>query len=86
MTVVDHNSATKREFFNEQYQSWLYCSDEVVEAINNLIQLVISLNDKAPDPESGRQAVGNIVVAMRKDLLGNTKLDFKSFRYTDVYD
>ena len=31
----------KREFFEEQYQSWLYASDEVVKSINDLIRLVI---------------------------------------------
>jgi hypothetical protein len=75
---------TKREFFEEQYQSWLYCSDEVVEAINYLINLVIENKGKAPNPEEGRKAVGNVVLAMRKDLLGKTSLDYKAFRYTDV--
>ncbi|ABI39741.1 conserved hypothetical protein [Shewanella sp. MR-4] len=77
------NAKTKREFFEEQYKGWLYCSDEVVEAINHMVQLVIDNHGKAPDPETGRQAIGNIVVAMRKDLKG-TKLTYKSFRYTDV--
>lgn len=31
----------KREFFEQQYQSWLYASDEVAEAINNLMRLII---------------------------------------------
>lgn len=75
---------TKREFFEEQYQSWLYCSDEVVEAINHLINLVIENKGKTPNPEEGRKAVGNLVLAMRKDLLGKTGLDYKAFRYTDV--
>ncbi|EHJ9990573.1 TPA: hypothetical protein NG570_004589 [Vibrio parahaemolyticus] len=71
-------------FFEEQYKGWLYCSDEVVEAINHMVQLVIDNHGKAPDPEAGRQAIGNIVVAMRKDLRGKTKLTYKAFRYTDV--
>ncbi|MDO8301834.1 MAG: hypothetical protein Q7T18_01190 [Sedimentisphaerales bacterium] len=74
----------KREFFEEQYQSWLYASDEVVEAINALVQLVINNRGDAPDPEAGRKAVGEIVLAMRRDLLKNTSLSYKSFRYTDV--
>lgn len=78
------NAKTKREFFEEQYKGWLYCSDEVVEAINHMVELVIENQGKAPDPEIGRKAIGNIVVAMRKDLRGGTKLSYKSFRYTDV--
>lgn len=74
----------KRKFFEEQYQSWLYCSDEVVEAINELVKLVVENKEIIPDPESGRKAVGNVVLAMRKDLLGKTKLNYSSFRYTDV--
>jgi len=75
---------TKKKFFEEQYKSWVYCSDEVVLAINNLVQLVIDLKGKDPNPEEGRKAIGDIVLAMRKDLLGKTNLTFKDFRYTDV--
>lgn len=78
------NANTKREFFEEQYKSWLYCSDEVVETMNEMVKLVIDGHGKTPDPEAGRRAVGNIVVAMRKDLRGKTKLNYKAFRYIDV--
>ena len=78
------NAQTKKEFFEEQYKSWLYCSDEVVEAINTMISLVIESRGGNPDPEAGRKAVGNIVVAMRKDLRGKTNLDYSAFTYTDV--
>lgn len=47
----------KREFFEEQYQPWLYASDEVVEAINMLMQLVISSRGAAPNPDAGRKAL-----------------------------
>lgn len=77
---------TKRKFFEEQYKSWLYSSDEVVQAINEMVKLVIDSRGKAPDPESGRKAVGDIALKMRKDLLGKTKLDFKDFQYTDVIE
>ncbi|MEO5797176.1 MAG: hypothetical protein ABIP34_20295 [Rhodoferax sp.] len=74
----------KRDFFEEQYQSWLYASDEVVESINSLIELVISNKGAAPEAETGRKAVGEIVLAMRRDLLKTTALTHKAFRYTDV--
>ena len=77
---------TKRRYFEAQYRSWLYSSDGVVKAINTMVELVISEKGKNPDPEKGRMAVGNIVLEMRKDLLGKTKLTYKDFRYTDVID
>ena len=78
------NSKTKREFFEEQYKAWLYCSDEVIEAINHMVSLV--REGGTPDPETGKKAVGNIVVAMRKDLYGKTKLSYDAFEYIDVID
>lgn len=83
---VTSSSELKQEFFEEQYQSWLYASDEVVEAINGLVQLVITSHGTAPDPEAGRKAIGDIVLAMRRDLLKSTKLSYNSFRYTDVHE
>ncbi len=76
----------KRKFFEEQYKSWLYCSDDVVKAINRMINLVLESRGQQPNPEAGRKVVGEIVLAMRKDLLGKTDLDFNDFRYTDVIE
>lgn len=76
----------KKKFFEEQYKSWLYSSDEVVEAINKMVRLVIESHGQAPNPEEGRKAIGNIVLAMRKDLLGKTNLNHKDFVYTDVIE
>ena len=78
------NTQTKKKFFEEQYKSWLYSSDEVIEAINKMVALVIESDGNNPNQQEGRKAVGDIVVAMRNDLLGKTKLDYSSFRYTDV--
>ena len=78
------SSEIKKKFFEEQYKSWIYGSDEVVTALNNLVDLVIKSQGKDPNPEEGRKAVGNIVLAMRKDLLGKTTLSYNDFRYTDV--
>lgn len=76
----------KREFFEEQYQSWLYSSDEVVRALNTMVRLVIEGQGLPADPEAGRRAVGEIVLAMRRDLLHKTSLDYTAFRYTDVHE
>ena|ERR1700677_460320 len=74
----------KREFFEEQYQSWLYASDEVVAALNTMVQLVIEAKGNEPDREVGRKAVGEIVLAMRRDLLHKTSLNYSAFRYINV--
>ena len=76
----------KREFFEEQYQAWLYASDEVVEALNKMVRLVIESRGEQPDSEAGRKAVGSIVLAMRRDLLRKTDLDYTAFQYTDVHE
>ena len=77
---------TKKKFFEEQYKSWLYCSDGVVKAINNMVKIVIDSKGEDPEPEKGKRAVGNIVIEMRKDLLGKTKLTHDYFQYTDVIE
>ena len=77
---------TKKKFFEEQYKSWLYSSDGVIKAINEMVQLVINAKGKEPEQEKGKKAVGNIVLEMRKDLSGKTNLKSEDFRYTDVID
>jgi hypothetical protein len=83
---VTSSAKLKREFFEEQYQAWLYASDDVVRALNMMVRLVAEAQGAQPNAEAGRKAVGDIVLAMRHDLLGRTSLDYSAFRYTDVYD
>lgn len=80
------STETKKEFFEEQYKSWLYSSDEVVLSVNKLVNLLIAEQGKAPNPEIGGKVVGNIILSMRKDLLGKTDLKYSDFRYTNVID
>ncbi len=74
----------KRKFFEEQYKSWLYSSDKVIKAINNLTTFIIEEESKGLNPEMGRKIIGIIILEMRKDLLGKTNLKYKDFRYVDV--
>jgi hypothetical protein len=76
----------KREFFEEQYQCWLYASDDVIECLNKMVRLIIDNRGAPPDPETGRRVVGEIVLAMRRDLLRKSRLDYASFQYVDVYE
>lgn len=75
----------KKNFFEEQYKSWLYASDEVTISINELINFIIEQNWRKPDPEKWRSMIWNIILKMRKDLLWSkwTKLWNRDFRYTD---
>jgi hypothetical protein len=83
---ITTSAQLKREFFEEEYQAWLYASDEVIESLNALVNLVKESQGSVPDPDVGRKAIGNVVLSMRRDLLGKTKLGFASFQYTDVHD
>jgi len=74
----------KKKFFEEQYRSWLYSSDEVVKSINDLVNLLVIEKGKKPNQDNGKKVVGNIVLAMRNDLMGKTKLKYSDFWYTDV--
>jgi hypothetical protein len=80
------SSKLKKEFFDEQYRSWLYSSDEVVTAINKLTGLLMLESGSKPAKYDGDKVVGDIIFYMRKDLLGKTKLTYKDFHYTDVID
>jgi hypothetical protein len=76
----------KKKFFDEQYRSWLYSSDSVVVAINKLVELLIRERGKKPKSNEGGEVVGNIILQMRRDLLGKTKLTGDDFHYTDVIE
>lgn len=76
----------KRNFFEEQYKSWLYSSDGVVKSINEMVELVKKSQGNQPDKQQGRKVIGNIVLEMRKDMLGKTNLKSEDFIYTDVID
>ena len=83
---VTVSGVTKRNFFEEQYKSWLYCSDEVVKAINEMVHLLETERGGKPDANKGREVVGSIVLAMRRDLFGKTRLKYDDFRYMDVIE
>lgn len=51
-----------------------------------MIRLVEKNRGSAPAPESGQKAIGDIVLAMRRDLLRKTNLDHAAFRYMNVHE
>jgi hypothetical protein len=78
------NPEIQREFYEEMYKSWIYCSDEVVEATNHLMDLVALSEGERPQDPKGHKALGSLVVAIRKDLLGKSNLDHSKFKYRMV--
>jgi hypothetical protein len=47
---ITANAKSKRELFEEQHQSWLYCSNKVVKAMNYMVTPVINSKGKNPVP------------------------------------
>lgn len=82
------NSESKKKFLNEFYKSWLYCSDEVIESVYGMLALIMNkpTADIEIDTALGREAVGKIVLAMRRDLLGKTNKKPIDFLFIDVYE
>jgi hypothetical protein len=76
----------KREFFEEEYQSWLYASDDVIRTIDAMVTYVMQVERGEIDQDNavGNGLVSAIVIAMRRDLMGKTTLEPEVFRYIDV--
>ncbi len=78
----------KKKFFQEWETSWLYCSDNVFDAINLMIEYVRKKdpNQKGPDTK-GKKMLGDVILAMRKDLLHKkTRLSNNDFIFYDVHE
>ena len=67
-------------FAAEQYKTWLYAPDEVVKAIKRFLD-VISISKAPLDQAEVAKIRGNMILAMRKDLLGDTSLNCEDFTY-----
>jgi len=86
---TDANPELKKQFLKEWETSWLYCSDDVFNTIRRMLEYIgneegIRMHDKKWH-DVGREIVGEIIIAMRKDLLNKkTKLSSKDFIFVDV--
>lgn len=61
---------TKKLFFDEYYKSWLYCSSQVIEAMNDFSRLFEG--KEAVDLKAANPKIEQLVRAMREDL-GNSR-------------
>lgn len=74
----------KARFLEELNKSWLYCPDDVIQKAYAFLATVHT--DAAADAEQKQQAVGEFMLAIRKDLLSRkavrkTKLTPRNFKH-----
>lgn len=80
----------KDQFLQEWETSWLYCSDEVFKKVSKMLRYVRqkgkgSNANNGPDIR-GTELLGDIIIAMRKDLLRKrTGLSNKDFIFWEVH-
>jgi hypothetical protein len=84
---TDESRKQKQRFLTELNNSWLYCPDEVIRRAYEFLAKVHT-GAKYSDEEK-ELAVGELVLAIRKDLLGrkrvlSTKLTAADFRHLKV--
>lgn len=82
--VHSFNKEMREEFLDQLNQSWLYCSDDVILKAYLFLETVQVGSDASENQQ--KDALGELVVAIRKDLisrktLNNTKLTAQDFRH-----
>ena len=86
--VDSSNKELKTEFLNQLNLCWMYCPDEVIYKAYNFLFMVHT--DQKHSDEEKEKAVGEFVLAIRKDLISRNPLrktdlkpeDFKHLRAT----
>jgi Pyruvate/2-oxoacid:ferredoxin oxidoreductase delta subunit len=86
--IDSSNSETKADFLNQLNLCWMYCPDEVIHKAYNFLSTVHTdrLTDHMCSDEEKEKAMGEFVLAMRKDLvarkpLGKTSLKPEDFQH-----
>ena len=77
------SDTTKRAFFDEYYQAWVYASDDVIIAIKQLIDSV-KIGSDEQDRKNGKAIIGNVVTAIRRDMGVKTNIPPETFEYIEV--
>ena len=67
-----------RLFLDEYYKCWLFASDDVIRSAKTVLDVSTKIHNQEhgtkPDLSSAEENAGpNLIMAMRKDLLGNMK-------------
>lgn len=74
---------TKKAFFDEYYQSWVYASDDVIITTKKLIDCM-KIDASAEERRNGKTLLGNIVKAIRRDMGVISKILAEPFEYISV--
>ena len=82
--VDSFNRELRTEFLNQLNLCWMYCTDEVIHKAYNFL-LMVHTDQKHSDEEK-EKAVGELMLAIRRDLisrkpLGKTNLRPEDFRH-----
>lgn len=82
--VDSFNKELRSEFLNQLNLCWMYCPDEVIHKAYNFLLMVHT--DQRHSDEEKEKAVGELMLAIRKDLtsrkpLGKTNLTPRDFRH-----
>lgn len=77
----------KMKYYEETYVVWLYASDEVILSINEFA-FDFAIYSKTPSIDSEKKVqltAGKLLLAMRNDTRGKTKLKETDFISTEVF-
>lgn len=82
--VDSFNKELRSEFLNQLNLCWMYCPDEVIHKAYNFLLMVHT--DQRHSDEEKEKTVGELMLAIRKDLtsrkpLGKTNLTPRDFRH-----
>ena len=82
--IDSFNKELRSEFLNQLNLCWMYCPDEVIRKAYNFLLMVHT--DQRHSDEEKEKAVGELMLAIRKDLisrkpLGKTNLTPRDFRH-----
>jgi len=86
--VDSFSKELRTEFLNQLNPCWMYCSDEVIRKAYNFLSMVHT--DQKRSDEEREKAVGELILAIREDLISRKPLkktilkpeDFKHLKAT----
>jgi len=85
-TVGAQDTKLKEMFLQELNLAWLYCPDDVIKKAYYLLELGHtdrSLDERLPTDEEKEKAVGDLFLALRKDLFSRKLVKETALKATD---
>lgn len=84
---IENSNKLKIEFLNQLNRCWLYCPDDVIKKGYAFLNTVHESNSSTDEVKE--KAMGEFIVAIRKDLLSrklvkSTKLNSSDFKHLNV--